>query len=241
MSSTFATSRRRKSTSKDSEPSASVSRAERWICNLSACIVWVSVVCEMWCVSEWLLYVSVCYAVCEWVSIVCVWVRVVCTCVCYMVCECFGMPAVKWTCKCVVGLEETGERDFGVCKKTEHIFPAVLFYWIASLCSECCCCQGWGKKLLTRIHCWDQNYWRAQHCHQDDWPARVVGIKSMDLCSSSFTVIDWGTGLPDMCTVVVRGRKTCLIHYLALYMIIRRLYVCIYIYTIHMEDHVKIV
>ena len=154
-----------------------------------------------------------------------------------MVCECFGMPAVKWTCKCVVGLEETGEREIlAFVKRLSLIFPAMLFYWIASLRSECCCCQGWGKKPLTWIHCWDQNYWRAQRCHQDDWPARVVGIKSMDLCSSSFTVIDWGTGLPDVCTVVIRGRKTCSIHYLVLYMIIRRLYVCIYKYTLYMEE-----
>ena len=83
MSSTFATSRRRKSTSKDSEPSASVSRAERWICNLSACVVWVSVVCEMWCVSDCCMWV--CVTQCVSVVCVCEWVLYVCVCVIWCV------------------------------------------------------------------------------------------------------------------------------------------------------------
>lgn len=129
-SSTFATSRRRKSTSKDSEPSASVLRAERWICNRSACVVGVSVVCEMWCVSEWLLHVSVCYAVCEWVSVACVWASVACMCVCYMVCE-WVLPVCVCVTWCVwvsaVACQQLNElvsvwwvwkkRERGICRR----------------------------------------------------------------------------------------------------------------------------
>lgn len=96
-SSTFATSRRRKSTSKDSEPSASVSRAERWICNRSACVVGVSVVCEMWCVSEWLLHVSVLCGV--WMSECCVCVSECCMYVCVL----YGVwVSVAWVCEWVL-------------------------------------------------------------------------------------------------------------------------------------------
>ena len=114
-------------------------------------------VCVTRCVSEWALYVCV--------SESCMYV-----CVCYMVCECFGMPAVKWTCKCVVGLEETGEREILAFVKRLSIFSLLCCFIELRHCAvSVAVVRGGGRNFS---------------------PGYIVGIKITDVHSTVIKMID---------------------------------------------------